>query len=58
MENALLHASGHSPENKMEERITFAFSHARLYLAESYDEQDTKSATATHIIYTLWWRRI
>ena len=44
MDNALLHASGNSPEYKIEERITFSLSHARLYLAESDDEQDDKSA--------------
>ena len=45
LNNALLHASGHYPEDKIEERITFALSHARLYLAESYDEREDKSAT-------------
>ena len=49
MDNALLHASGHSPADKIEERITFALSHARLYLAESDDEQDNKSAAAKKI---------
>ena len=33
MYNAQLHASVHSPEDKIEEWITFAFSHARLYLS-------------------------
>ena len=37
-----VHASGHSPEDKIEEQINFALRHARLYLAESYDEQDDK----------------
>ena len=46
MDNALMHASGHSPEYKIEERITFALRHARLYLAESDDERDDKSAAA------------
>ena len=46
MDNVLLHASGHSPENKIEERITFVLSHAHLYLAESDDEQENKSASA------------
>ena len=46
MDNDLLHASGHSPENKIEERITFAFSHAHLYLAEQDDEQYNKSDAA------------
>ena len=40
MDNAILHASGHSPAYKMEEWITLALSHSRLYLSESYDEQD------------------
>ena len=30
----------------MKERITFSLSHAHLYLAESYDERNDKSATA------------
>ena len=34
MYNDLLHTSGHSPADKIEERINFAFIHARLYLAE------------------------
>ena len=42
MDNALLHASGNSPEDKIEERITFALSHAHLYSAKSDDEQDYK----------------
>ena len=46
MDNALLHASGHYPVDKIEERITFASRHARLYLSESYDEQDDKSTAA------------
>ena len=41
-----MHASGHYPVDKIEERITFALSHARLYLFESYDELDDKSAAA------------
>ena len=44
MDNALLHASGHSLADKIEERINFDLSHARLYLAQSDDEQDDKSA--------------
>ena len=52
MDNSLLHAYGHYPENKIEEQIDFASSHARLYLAESDDEQDDKSAAAnTFYIY-------
>ena len=46
MDNALLHEYEHYPEDKIEERITFALSHARLYLAESDHEQDDKSAAA------------
>ena len=46
MDNALLHAYGHSPADKIEERNTFAVRHARLYLAESDDERDNKSAAA------------
>ena len=46
MENDLLCASGLSPENKIEERISFAQCHARLYLTVSYDDQDDKSAAA------------
>ena len=46
MDNFLLHASGHYPADKKEERITFTLSHARLYLAGSYDERDNKSASA------------
>ena len=41
-----MHASVHSQADKIEERITFALSHARLYLFESDDEQDDKSAAA------------
>ena len=44
MGNSLLHASGHYPADKIEERINFALSHAHLYLFESDDEQDDKSA--------------
>ena len=44
MDNFTLHASGHSPEDKIEERITFALIHAVLYLAESDDEQENKCA--------------
>ena len=46
MENDLMHASGHSPSYKIEERTNFALSHAHLYLSESYDEQNNKSAAA------------
>ena len=33
MDNDLLRASGYSPADKIEEHITFALSHARLYLS-------------------------
>ena len=46
MDNALLHASGNPPVDKIEDRITFALRHARLYLFESYDERDDKSSAA------------
>ena len=46
MDNSLLNAYGRSPVDKIEERITFAMSHARLYLSESDDEQYNKSAAA------------
>ena len=46
MDNALLHASVYSPEDKIQERITFDLSHARLYLTESDDERDDTSAAA------------
>ena len=46
MDNDLLHASIHSPSDKIEERITFALRHARLYLFEPDDEQDDKSDAA------------
>ena len=46
MDNSLLHGSGHYPADKIEERINFALIYARLYLAESDDEQDNKSSAA------------
>ena len=46
MGNFLLHASGHYPADKIEERINSALSHARLYLAKLDDEQDDKYAAA------------
>ena len=46
MENDILHASGHYPEDKIEEWIAFDLSHARLYLAESDDERKEKYAAA------------
>ena len=46
MYNALLHATGNYPEDKIEERVTFALSHARLYLFESNDERYNNYATA------------
>ena len=44
MDNYLLHASGHSPADKIENQINFDLIHARLYLAESDDERDEKSS--------------
>ena len=44
MYNSLLHASRHSPADKIEERINFALSYARLYLFESDDGWEKKSA--------------
>ena len=46
MDNYLLHASGHSPAYKIDEKITFVLIHAHLYLAESDNEQDGKSVAA------------
>ena len=46
MDNSLMHAYGNSPAYKIEERITFALSHASIYLFESDDEWDDKSAAA------------
>ena len=46
MYNDILHVYGHYPEDKTEERIAFSLSHARLYLSESDDEKDDKSAVA------------
>ena len=46
IENAQLRVSGLSPEYKIEEQIPFALCHARLYLTESYDDWDDKSAAA------------
>ena len=46
MENALLHASRLSQEDKIEERILFDLCHARLYSIESYDDWDNNSAAA------------
>ena len=43
MDNALLHASGHYPEDKIEYWIAFVLIHARLYLTQSDDERDDKS---------------
>ena len=50
MDNDLLHAYGHYPADKIEERITSALITACLYLVESDDEQDNKSA-ATNTFY-------
>ena len=38
--------SGNSPADKIEEPITFALIHAHVYLSESDDERDDKSASA------------
>ena len=38
MDNDLLGVSGHYPAEKIEERITFVLSHARLEVGESDDE--------------------
>ena len=46
MYNDLLRVSGHSPADKIEQQITFPLSYAHLYLFESDDERDNKSATA------------
>ena len=46
MYNVLMNSSGHYPEDKIEERITFALWYARLYLAESDYDWDDKSAAA------------
>ena len=40
MDNDLLHTSGISPADKIEERITSDLIRARLYLSESDDERD------------------
>ena len=37
------------PQKIMKERITFSLSHAHLYLSESDDEQDDKSAAANKL---------
>ena len=49
MDNSILNASGHYPANKIEERISFALSHAHLYLSELDDEQYNKSPSAKKI---------
>ena len=51
MYNALLRASGLSPEDKIEERIPFALFHARLCLTVSSDDWDDKSDAAKIYIY-------
>ena len=43
MDNSLLYASRNYPADKIEDRINFALSHARLYLAESDDDWYDKS---------------
>ena len=44
VDNISLRASGYYPSDKIKERIAFALIHARVYLAESDDERDDKSA--------------
>ena len=51
MYNDLLHSSGNYPADKIEEWITFALIHARLYLSESDNEQDGKSAVSKKSIH-------
>ena len=51
MDNFLLHASGISLADKIEECNTFALCHAHLYLAGSDDDLDDKS-TAENTIDT------
>ena len=46
MDNALLHAFGHTPADKIEERINFTKIHASLYWSESDDERDKNSSAA------------
>ena len=46
MDNTPLHASGHSPADKISECITFYLSHTGLYLFESDYERDDNSAAA------------
>ena len=51
MDNALLHASGHSTADKIEERITFALSH-HVYIYLNQRTNDTTSLPLqTHLIY-------
>ena len=54
MDNALLCASGLYPKDKIEEWITFALCHARLYLTVSYDDWDDKSAAANTFDISCW----
>ena len=51
MDNAILHASGHSQEEKIEERIIFALRHACLYLDESDDEHHDYKYAAANTLY-------
>ena len=50
MDNDLMHESGHSQADRIEDWVIFALSHVRLYLAESDDELDDKSA-AVNTLY-------
>ena len=45
MYNDMLHAAGLSPVDKIEERITIALYHARLYLSESDGDWDNTQSS-------------
>ena len=49
--NALLHAYGLSPADKIEERINIALCHVRLYLADNMMIETTSLPPQTHSIY-------
>ena len=51
MYNSLMNASGYSPADKIEERITFVLSHARLYLVESMINETTCLPLQKYLIY-------
>ena len=44
----------HYPADKIEDRITFVLSHERLYLSESDDERDDKSAAVNKLDISYW----